>query len=56
MKRFNIYYGYNKINSMPLKEEDINNVMNQKYIYKNIDNQNIKIKTSDIKIVKCTVI
>lgn len=56
MKKFNIYYGYNKINSKPLKEDDVNNIMNQKYIYKTIDNQNMKIKTSDVKIIKCTII
>jgi len=56
MKNFNIYYGYNKINSRPLNEDDVNNIMNQKYIYKTIDNQNIKIKTSDVKIIKCTII
>jgi len=56
MKKFNIYYGYNKINSKPLKEEEVNNIMDQKYIYKVIGNHNMKIKTSDIKIIKCTII
>ena len=56
MKRYNIYYGYSKINPKPLNEEDINNVLSHKYIYKVINNQNVKIKTSDIKIIKCTVI
>lgn len=56
MKRFNIYYGYNKINSKPLKEEDITNIMSQKYIFKTIDDQNMKIKTSDVKIIKCTIL
>jgi len=56
MKKFNIYYGYNKINSKPLKEEDINKVMNQKYIYKMINDKNVKIKTSDVKIIKCTIL
>lgn len=56
MKKFNIYYGYNKVNTKPLEEEEIDKVMNQKYIYKMIDGKNIKIKTSDVKIIKCTII
>ena len=56
MKKFNIYYGYNKINSKPLKEEEVENIMNNKHIYKVIDGNNICINTSDIKIIKCTVI
>lgn len=56
MKKFNIYYGYNKINSKPLKEEEVENIMSKKYIFKVIDEKNVPIKTSDIKIIKCTVI
>lgn len=56
MKKYNIYYGYNKINKSPLKEEDVNMIMNNKYIYKNINSKNIKINTSDIKIIKCTIL
>jgi len=56
MQKFNIYYGYNKINKKPLKEEDINNIMSNKFIYKNINSQNIKINTSKLKIIKCTVL
>jgi len=56
MKKFNIYYGYNKINKKPLKEEDVTNVLNQKYIYKVIDNKNIRINISDVKIIKCTIL
>lgn len=56
MKKYNIYYGYNKINKNPLKEEEVDIIMKNKYIYKNIDSKNIKINTSDIKIIKCTIL
>jgi hypothetical protein len=56
MKKFNIYYGYNKINKKPLKEEDVRNIMSNKYIYKMIDDNNVRISTSDIKIIKCTIL
>ena len=56
MKKYNIYYGYNKINKNPLNEEDIDVIMQNKYIYKNINSKNLKIKTSDIKIIKCTIL
>jgi hypothetical protein len=56
MKKFNIYYGYNKINTKPLKDEEVENIMNKKYIYKIINNQSVRIKTSDVRIIKCTIL
>ena len=56
MKKYNIYYGYNKINKNPLKEEDIDMIMQNKYVYKNINSENVKIKTSNLKIIKCTIL
>lgn len=56
MTRFNIYYGYNKINLKPLDKEDIDNIKRRKYIYKVIDGKNQQIKTSNIKVIKCTVL
>jgi len=56
MQKYNIYYGYNKINNKPLTNDDINIILSKNYIYKNIDGKNIKINTSSIKILKCTVL
>lgn len=56
MARFNLYYGYTKINHKPLTEEEAMVIKNKQFIYKRIDDQNIKIPVSKIKFTKCTVL
>ena len=57
MKVYNIYYKNEKINSRPLKENDLEEVLKKPYILKKIDKYNSeKILLKDTKIIKCTLI
>ena len=56
MARYNLYYNYNKINNKPLTEEEAMVIKNRQFIYKRIDDINIKIPVSKIKFTKCTVL
>jgi len=57
MKVYNIYYKNEKINSRPLKETDLEDMLKKQYILKKIDNYNSeKILLKDTKIIKCTLI
>ena len=56
MKGYNIYYQNTRINNKSLSEEELSNVVKQEYIYKQVDNDLIKINTKDIKIVNTTII
>jgi len=57
MKKYNIYYGYQKLNHSPLTEDEKNLVLENKFIYKsNKNGLKEKIYTKDIKIIKCTVL
>ncbi len=57
MKRFNIYYGYQKINKSPISENEKEKITQEKYIYKD-QGQGFKEKilTKNLKFIKCTVI
>ena len=56
MARYNLYYGYNKINNKPLSEEEALVIKNKQFIYKRINEVNIKIPVSKIKFTKCTIL
>jgi len=56
MKGYNIYYKNIRINKQSLSNEELNNVFNHEYIYKQIGTDVIKIYTKDIKIVNTTII
>lgn len=57
MKVYNLYYKNEKINSKPLKDNDIEELKKQNFIYKKIDKYNsLKLPLQDIKIIKCTLI
>lgn len=57
MKVYNLYYKNEKINSKPLKDNDINELKNKNYIYKKIDKFNsIKLPLNEVKIIKCILI
>jgi hypothetical protein len=56
MARYNLYYNYEKINNKPLSEDEIIRIKNIKYVYKQINGNNIKIPVSKIKFTKCLVI
>ena len=56
MKGYNIYYKNNRINNNSLTKEELDNVMKQKYIYKQNGVDLYKINTKDIKIVNTTII
>ena len=57
MKLYNLYYKNEKINSKPLKDNDINELKNKNYIYKKIDKFNsIKLPLNEVKIIKCILI
>ena len=56
MARYNLYYGYKKINNKPLTEEEAKVIKAKQFIYKRIDEQNIKIPVSKLKFTKCIVL
>lgn len=56
MVRYNLYYGYKKINGKPLTEEEALVIKDKTFVYKRIDEQNIKIPVSKLKFIKCTVL
>ena len=56
MARYNLYYGYNKINKRPLTVEEALIVKNKTFVYKKIGDQNMKIPVSKLKFIKCTVL
>lgn len=57
MKKFNIYYGYQKLNHSPLSEKEKDLIFENKFIWKDNGNgKKEKILTKDLKIMKCIVI
>ena len=54
--KYNLYYNYQKINSYPLIQEEVNKIKNQQYIYKNINGVNIRIPVSKLKFISCIVL
>jgi len=53
---YNLYYNYKKINHKPLSEEEVNVIRNRQFIFKIIDEKNIKIPVSKLKFTKCTIL
>lgn len=57
MKKFNIYYGYQKLNHSPLSEKERDLIFENKFIWKDNGNgKKEKILTKDLKIRKCIVL
>ena len=58
MKAFNLYYKSRKINNYPLSQDDLNEIMKNKIIYKknNTLGKIEKIETKDIVQVRCIVV
>ena len=58
MKKYDIYYKSTKINTYPLSESTLEEILKKKYIYKrNSKTQEIeKINTENIHCVRCIVV
>lgn len=57
MKAYNIYYNNERINNRPIsKEELFNDILQQKYIFKQNNNKIIKIDINKIKIVESILV
>ncbi len=57
MKAYNLYNNGVKINSKPLFEDDIKNILSEDFIFKKIDEHTSeKIYVKNLKIIKCTVL
>lgn len=58
MKYYNLYYLDNKLNNRPITESQLENIMNQKNIYKrnSITNKIENIPTDKIQIIKTILI
>lgn len=54
---YNIYHKYNKINKRMISKKEMEQLLNQKFIYKKRESGEIeKIPTEDLTIKKCTII
>ena len=58
MLKYNIYYQNERINNYPISKEELDNILQQKFIGKrNEDNKEVmRIPTSDINIIKCYLV
>lgn len=56
MKAYNIYYNNNKLNKRPISEIDVENILKRNFVFKIINNNNIKIPTNKLNFVECIVI
>lgn len=60
MNGYNVYFAGNRLNPLPLNENEINEIKKQKVIYKQTiegDNKILhKIPVNGLKIVKCIIL
>lgn len=57
MKAYNIYYNNEKINNRPISRDDmLNNILKQKYIFKHNGQNLIKIDLDKTKIIETILV